>query len=399
MRNPIPTKRFFYKSIFALTVSTALFGLSACGDESTGPDNNATSVVPTPTPTYSSEAQQPLSQGVITTSSDSQQPIASSSSKQQLPPQPVVSSSSKAATQSSEEVLNEPQQNVSGTCGPKTPIIEKGGMATWAFYRDAGDVFDAIMAPFVWNFPEMNKTVQGNGYNSVNISYTESGTYTATLNVDGNLITCDPLQVQGIPINITSCKADKETAKAGETITWTVEAESESPITGYAWSSEKGIVSGTSTTATMAATADMHKQKVSATVAVTNSDKTTQTYACEAVTVLDPETVDMVLMISKGDVNNDYPESERVTLPDSLFIPGHSPITVQIPNNVTNCNISCVPKVGADDTALRTSGGITWDGVPVDNLGYFSPAGCAPGKKYSVEAVVQALCLVVKQNQ
>lgn len=391
MRNSIPTKRFFYKSIFALTVSTALFGLSACGDESTGPDNNATSVVPTPTPTYSSEAQQPLSQGVITTSSDSQQPIASSSSKQQLPPQPVVSSSSKAATQSSEEVLNEPQQNVSGTCGPKTPIIEKGGMATWAFYRDAGDVFDAIMAPFVWNFPELNKTLQGNGMNSVNVSYEQSGTYTATLNVDGNLITCEPLQVQGIPISITSCKADKETAKAGETITWTVIAESESPITGYAWSSDKGTVSGTSTTATMAATADMHKQKVSATVAVTNSDKTTQTYACEAVNVLDPESVDMVLIVA--DVNDSkYGEPNRASLPDSMFIPPNSPITVQIPTTAkSNCNISCVPKVGADYMSLKVS----VDGTEVDNIGYFNPANsCAPGKKFSFESTVTALCMV-----
>ena len=232
MRNSILTKRFFYKSILAVTVSsTALFGLSACGDEATSADENATSIVPDPIPVYSSEAQQ-LSQGAITTSSDSQQPIASSSSKQQQPPQPVVSSSSKAATQSSEEILNEPSLKVKGSCSPKTPIIEKGGMATWAFYREDGDVFDAIMAPFVWNFPELSKTLQGNGMNSVNVSYEQSGTYTATLNVDGNLITCDPLQVQGIPITITSCKADKETAKAGETITWTVEAESESPITG-----------------------------------------------------------------------------------------------------------------------------------------------------------------------
>jgi hypothetical protein len=148
----------------------------------------------------------------------------------------------------------------------------------------------------------------------------------------------------------------------------------------------------------MTATADMHKQKVAATVAVTNNDKTTQTYVCDGVTVLDPESVDMVLMIVEGDVNNDYPESVRVTMPDSLFIPGQTPLTVQIPNNVTNCNITCVPRVGADDTALRTSGGITWDEEPVSNLGYFSPAGCAPGKKYSVEATVPALCLMVKQN-
>ena len=347
MRNLISMKSFFYKSIFALTVSSALFGLSACGDESTGPDNNATSVVPTPTPTYSSETQQPLSQGVITTSSDSQQPNASSSSMQ-LPPQPVVSSSSKAATHSSEEVLNEPQQKVSGTCGPKTPIIEKGDMATWAFYRDAGDVFDAIMAPFVWNFPEMNKTVQGNGYNSVNISYTESGTYTATLNVDGTPITCDPLQVQGVPIKITSCKADKETAKAGEIITWTVVAESESPIVGYTWSSDKGTVSGTSTTATMTAAADLHKQKVSATVAVTNSDKTTQTYACENVVIFDPEQVDYAFVLDA----------------DLIEIPTNENFVIQVPDcsdqytGLSPCTLTCDTKSTEGEKATMQIEGV-----------------------------------------
>ena len=113
-------------------------------------------------------------------------------------------------------------------------------MATWSFFRESGDVFDAIMAPFVWTFPELSKTVQGNGMNSVNVSYEQSGTYTATLNVDGTEIACEPLQVQGIPIAINSCKADKETAKAGETITWTVEAESEATITGYSWTSTLG---------------------------------------------------------------------------------------------------------------------------------------------------------------
>ena len=135
-------------------------------------------------------------------------------------------------------------------------------MATWSFFRESGDVFDAIMAPFVWTFPELSKTVQGNGMNSVNVSYEQSGTYTATLNVDGTEIACEPLQVQGIPITINSCKADKETAKAGETITWTVEAESEATITGYSWTSTLGTISGSGTSATLSAEASMHKQKV-----------------------------------------------------------------------------------------------------------------------------------------
>ena len=396
MRSLFLTKRNFYIPVSALVISgLSLFGLSACGSEDvTGPETptSATSDVKP-----GSSADIPMSQDVDRptsstpgASSSSTQKTNSSSSQQS---QTQISSSSQAATASSDEILNEPKGVVKGTCGPKTPIIEKGEMATWAFFREEGDVFDAIMAPFVWTFPELDKTLQGNGYNTVSTSYPESGTYNATLSVDGTEIACSPLQVQGIPITISSCKADKETAKAGETITWTVSAESEATITGYSWTSSLGTISGTSTTATLSATADMHKQKVSATVAVTNTDKTTQTYVCDGVTVLDPESVDLVLIVA--DVNDSkYGEPNRSSLPDTMFIPAQTPITVQIPSNgKSGCNISCVPKVGADYMVLSDNG-LVWDGANVSNIGYFSPAGCGPGKKYSVQANVTALCMV-----
>ena len=379
-------KRFFYIPASALFVSgLSLFGLSACGDEVAGP-KEPSSQLPDDPPAVSSESK--LSQEGGTSSSSAASKPSSSSSQAS---KPVASSSSKTATESSEEVLNEPSLKVSGSCGPKTPIIEKGGMATWSFYREGGDVFDAIMAPFVWKFPELNKTVQGNGMNSVDVSYEQSGTYTATLNVDGADVVCDPLQVQGIPITINSCKADKETAKAGETITWKVEAESDANITGYAWTSTLGTISGSGTSATLSAEASMHKQKVAPMVAVTNDDRTTQTYQCDGVTVLDPESVDLVLIVA--DVNSpQYGETNRANLPDSMFIPAQSPITAQVPNTAkANCNLSCVPKVGADYMSLK----ITVDGNQVDNIGYFNPGNsCAPGKKFSIEATVTALCMV-----
>ena len=385
MRSPNLTKRFFYIPAAVLVSGLSVFGLSACGEDPTSPPGPS-GQLPDDPPVTSSETQ--LSQeGGVSSSSVAQKPASSSSQASK----PVESSSSQTATQSSEEVLNEPKGVVKGSCGPKNPIIEKGGMATWSFYREGGDVFDAIMAPFVWTFPELDKTVQGNGMNSVNVSYEQSGTYTAVLNVDGDEIACDPLQVQGIPITINSCKADKETAKAGETITWTVDAESDAAITGYAWTSSLGTISGSGTSATLSATADMHKQKVTPTVAVTNNDRTTQTYQCDGVTVLDPESVDLVLIVA--DVNSaQYGETNRANLPDSMFIPAQSPITVQVPNTAkANCNLSCVPKVGADYMALK----ITVDGNLIDNIGYFNPGNsCAPGKKFSVEATVTALCMV-----
>jgi hypothetical protein len=39
---------------------------------------------------------------------------------------------------------------------------------------------------------------------------------------------------------------------------------------------------------------------------------------------------------------------------------------------------------------------LTWDGVEQSNFAYFNPAGCAPGKKYSIEASVTAICVVNK---
>ena len=388
MRSPLLKKRFFYIPASALFVSgLSVFGLSACGGDVTSPPGPS-GELPDDPPVTSSETQ--LSQeGGVSSSSAAQKPASSSSQAAK----PVVSSSSQSATQSSEEVLNEPKGVVNGSCGPKNPIIEKGGMATWSFYREGGDVFDAIMAPFVWTFPELDKTVQGNGMNSVNVSYEQSGTYTATLNVDGGEITCDPLQVQGIPITISSCKADKETAKAGETITWTVEAESEATITGYSWTSTLGTISGTGTTATLSATADMHKQKVAPIVAVTNNDKTTQTYQCDGVTVLDPESVDLVLALGSINDQASYGETVLPNLPDSLFIQAQTPMTVQVPAGApSNCTIGCKPKVGADYMSLK----LTWDGVEQSNFAYFNPAGCAPGKKYSIEASVTAICVVNK---
>ena len=54
----------------------------------------------------------------------------------------------------------------------------------------------------------------------------------------------------------------------------------------------------------------MHKQKVAPIVAVTNNDKTTQTYQCDGVTVLDPESVDLVLAL--GSINDQASYGETV---------------------------------------------------------------------------------------
>lgn len=301
----------------------------------------------------------------------------------------------KSETISSNEVLNPAQKKVNGTCAPTTPKIKKGEIATWKFYRNAGSIYEQVVAPFKWAFTGAKTTaLQGNGdMDEVNVRYEASGTATATLNVDGNEIKCDPLQVQGVPITIKSCEASAATVKAGLPISWTVVAESESKITAYSWSSDFGTVSGNGTSASLTTTAAMHKKNVTAVVAVTNADKTTETYTCDGATVLDPEAVDMVLTI--GDMNGDskYSEPNRTSLPDNMFIPGGTPIVVQVPTTAkSGCIIMCNPRVGSDYNSMK----VTWDGTELSSFAYLDPntTGCAPGKKYSVESNVTALCLV-----
>ena len=304
----------------------------------------------------------------------------------------------KSETISSNEVLNPAQKKVNGTCAPTTPKIKKGEIATWKFYRNAGSIYEQVVAPFKWAFTGAKTTaLQGNGdMDEVNVRYEASGTATATLNVDGNEIKCDPLQVQGVPITIKSCgptDPKMTSIRAGQNISWTVKAESESKITAYSWSSDFGTVSGNGASASLATTAAMHKKNVTATVSVTNADKTTEVYACDGVTVLDPEAVDLVLTI--GDMNGEskYSVPNRPSLPDEMFIPEGTPIVIQVPTTAkSDCIIMCSPRIGADHDAMK----LIWDGTELPSYDYLGPntTGCAPGKKYTVESNVKALCLV-----
>lgn len=286
---------------------------------------------------------------------------------------------SAAATEtvSSEEVLADAKKVVNGSCGPMTDEIDKGGMATWAFYRAAGDVFDQIMSPFVWTFDD-GKVLKGNGMDKVNKTYETSGVYKASLNVDGNEIECDPLRVQGIPITVTSCKAAKNSVNAGETITWTVEAESEAEITGYSWKSSDAEVSGSGTSATMVATGEMHKKNVSATVSVTNSDKTVLDYTCESVSVVDPNQVDVVIAYSTEDASKAFT--------------GGQTLVAQYPPNAVNCQLVCGAQ--GDGVILEIDG----EEYKINWSANITPKTCkdgsAAGTKITVKASMQVTCYV-----
>lgn len=356
---------------FYIGLASVAFMLAACGDDSASatdaPVSPGSSASTAETPSNPNSGDNGDTPSETPTSSAAQQGST-----------PVSSSSKKTETVSSEEILNEPNGVVNGSCSPSAATIKKGEMATWSFYRESGDVFDAIMSPFVWKFPELDKTVSGNGMNSVNITYEESGVYTATLNVDGSDVVCGTLQVQGVPINVASCKPDKATANAGETITWTVEAESESEITGYTWTSEQGSVSGSGTSATMTAAPEMHKKTVSATVAITNADKTVQNYSCESVTIIDPNQVDVVMAHTMAD--------------SSKVFPGGETLVAQYPSNAVNCMMVC----GGEGKGILLS--IDGEEYTIDYSANITPKACVDGKaagtKISVSASMNVLCYV-----
>ena len=311
----------------------------------------------------SSSVQMPNS---VSSSAHSQQTVPSSSSK-------------KTETVSSDEILNNPNNVVNGSCQPKNSVIARDSMATWEFLRSQGDVFDQILAPYIWTFSD-GKTLQGNGLNTVNVTYKTSGTVTAKLSVDGNEVECSPLQVQGDPIVISSCKASTTSAKAGDVVTWTVEATSESPITGYAWTSttEGAEVNGTGATASATATSAMHKKNLEVSVAVTNEDKTTETFACERVSVTDPNQVDVVIAHTNVD--------------STKVFPGSQTIVAQYPSNAVNCQMVC----NTDGNGVKLI--IDEEEFTIDYTLNISPknctAGSAAGTKITVQASMNVYCYV-----
>lgn len=362
--------------------SALLFGLAGCGSDSGSGSND---------PEYSSALEaSSASTGSSSTSTGGSSGSTTPSSAS------TATSSAASETQSSEEQLNEAQKVVNGSCGPEAATINKGELATWKFYRSSGDLYEQILAPFVWVFEGVSSaTIQGNGMQTVNIRYEEAGSYATYLSVDGNEIACDSIQVQGIPITVNSCVPNTSTAKAGETITWTVDATSESDITGYTWTSSYGDVVSSGASGSMVATSSMHKQNVTAKVAVSNADKSVVTFSCDPVAVVDPESVDLVLQLGSINDADHYGETVLPTLPDSLFIPAQTATTVQIPAGApANCTVGCKPRVSSDYMNLQ----VYWDSDDaLSGFAYFSPSGCAAGKKYTVTTSVTAICVVNAQ--
>ena len=296
---------------------------------------------------------------------------------------------SKSETQTSNEILTEPLKIVNGTCAPNPSKIKKGELATWEFFVTEGSVYDQVRAPFKWSFTGANtESLQGNGLSPVNIRYDKSGTATAKLNVDGNDVICDTLQVQGVPITITSCKADAKTVKAGETIVWNVVANSDSKITSYSWKSTYGTAAGTGTKGTMEAKSSMHKKNVTAVVSVTNEDNTTESYTCEPVTVVDTSIADFTFIQDA----------------DAIEVPTNEPFIAKIPNcddinnpgQKTACPIVCTIAGNNGETATLAVEGVDCPTKPDSYLSCYLKSIAGQKATVTIESEVSTASCQVK---
>ena len=93
-----------------------------------------------------------------------------------------------------------------GSCAPGKSTIDKGGSVAWNFTPNLaeGTMQDFLGATYSWNF---GSDGYGGGMTSSPVTYTTSGTKTATVTVTmgmkNSVIECSPLQVNGDPISST----------------------------------------------------------------------------------------------------------------------------------------------------------------------------------------------------
>lgn len=221
--------------------------------------------------------------------------VVTSSASINLSSAAVVSSSSAGLNLSSASVAD---GTVNGTCAPVPATISKGESTTWTFSLASGLGIAVInklsSVVFDWTLEGSTEgSASGVGSKTTAGTYAASGSYGASLVVDGNTIQCSPLQVNGAAITGCTCTADASTvdvASGAATATWTVSGcTTNANITGYAWTD----ATGTGETATASFTAK--GQTVAPTVAVSNDDNTVETFTCESVKAVDSSAPEYML--------------------------------------------------------------------------------------------------------
>ncbi len=274
--------------------------VTACKDSPKCNANASEIVEPTSSSAADSPVTEPSSQSQAPTSSASiPTPLSSSST-------PIVNLSSVAVSSSSAGVVTPTSSaaivddgTVNGTCAPVPATISKGGSTTWKFTKlsPAGmaGMTKQQNAIFDWTMTgstEGSFSAKGSaGGTAATATYAASGSFTATLTVDGNKITCSALQVNGAPITGCVCTPDvanPDVASGPATVTWTVSGcqTTGATITGYAWTD----ATGTGETATASFTEK--GQTITPVVTVSNDDNTQEQFTCAAAKAVNSSTPD-----------------------------------------------------------------------------------------------------------
>lgn len=261
---------------------------TACNDDPKCAANIGNIVVESSS-SSASEITEPSSASVSSASMSSASvlpPLSSSSPIVNLSSASVITSSASVIVSSS-SVEIEDNGTVNGTCDPVPAKIEKGASTKWTFKRVTPPGMAGMAAQqnalFDWTMPNSTEgtfsELGKNGGNAATATYTASGSFGATLQVDGNTIQCSALQVNGAPITGCVCTPDvanPDVASGSATVTWTVSGcqTTGATITGYVWTD----ATGTGETATASFTEK--GQEITPVVTVSNDDNTQEQFTC-----------------------------------------------------------------------------------------------------------------------
>lgn len=334
---------------------------TACNDDPKCAANIGNIVVE-PSSSSASEITEPSSASVSSASMSSASvlpPLLSSSSPIVNLSSASVITSSASVIVSSSSVEIEDNGTVNGTCDPVPAKIEKGASTEWTFKRVTPSGMAGMAAQqnalFDWTMPNSTEgtfsELGKNGGNAATATYTASGSFGATLQVDGNTIQCSALQVNGAPITGCVCTPDvanPDVASGSATVTWTVSdcQTTGATITGYAWTD----ATGTGETATASFT--KKGQEVTPIVTVSNDDNTQEQFTCAAAKAVD----------------SNAPEYELTAKNEELPIPSGACAKVQIAGTVTvkhgwqndNCTVKLSINGGASNSDTITNCNCGW---------------------------------------
>ena len=262
-----------------------------CENEMAGAQGSA--VVLSSSEEITSSESAPVSSSVVRSSSSVTQfsfsgPIGERSSSSEVVQPPIEQSSSST-----------PVATGLGSCAPASATTELGQAIAWKFTRGASltNPQELMSAKYEWTFP--GGTPATSTANTPSVTYSESGTKTATLKLTVSSgtedITCSPLRVNGQPITGCKCLATIESPDVakGQAATWNLTGcTSKANIIKYTWTNATADATGLEATA---AVAEKNDAVTGVSVLVENDDSTAVTVTCPDAKAIDSRIPDYEL--------------------------------------------------------------------------------------------------------